>query len=135
MSGLLFLIVLGAAFFFIVPSIIPPNYRTAFTGHLARAVGVVCILFAVASTSFVFVPDGHIGHLFRVYGGGPLTNGRIIAANGENGPQAEIFTPGFHARFLLNVIYNVDTGKEEVNVPQGKVAILTARDGAPLRFG
>ena len=98
-------------------------------------VGIVFILFAVASTSFVFVPDGHVGHLFRVYGGGPLTGGRIIAANAENGPQAEIFTPGFHARFLLNVIYNVDTGKEEVNVPQGKVAILTARDGAPLRSG
>ena len=62
-------------------------------------------------------------------------DGRIVAANGENGPQAEIFTPGFHARLLLNVIYNVDTSKEEVTVPQGKVAILTARDGAPLRSG
>src|SRR5262245_52988547 len=135
MSGLLLLIVLGAAFFFIVPSIIPLNYRTAFTGNLARIIGVVFILFAVASTSFVFVPDGHIGHLFRVYGGGPLLNGRIVAAGGENGPQAEIFTPGFHARFLLNGIYTVATAKEEVSVPQGKVAILTARDGAPLRSG
>jgi SPFH domain / Band 7 family len=135
MFGLLVLIALGAACFFIVPSIIPPNYRSAATATLARVVGVVFILFAVASTSFVFVPDGHVGHLFRVYGGGPLIGGRIIAANAENGPQAEIFTPGFHARFLLNVIYNVDTGKEEVNVPQGKVAILTARDGAPLRSG
>ena len=135
MFGLLVIIALGAAFVFIVPSIIPPNYRSAATGNLARVVGVVFILFAVASTSFVFVPDGHVGHLFRVYGGGPLSGGRIIAADAENGPQAEIFTPGFHARFLLNVIYNVDTGKEEVNVPQGKVAILTARDGAPLRSG
>jgi hypothetical protein len=135
MFGLLVLIALGAAFFFIVPSIIPPDYRNAVTGNLARVVGVVFILFAIASTSFVFVPDGHLGHLFRVYGGGPLAGGRIIAADGENGPQAEIFTPGFHARFLLNVIYNVDTAKEEVNVPQGKVAILTARDGAPLRSG
>jgi hypothetical protein len=135
MLGLLVFIALGAVFFFIVPSIIPPAYRSAATANLARAVGIVFILFAVASTSFVFVPDGHVGHLFRVYGGGPLTGGRIIAANGENGPQAEIFTPGFHARFLLNVIYDVDTGKEEVSVPQGKVAVLTARDGAPLRSG
>ena len=135
MFGLLVLVALGAAFFFIVPSIIPPNYKTTATANVARIVGIVFILFAIASTSFVFVPDGHVGHLFRVYGGGPLEGGRIIAANGENGPQAEIFTPGFHARFLLNVVYNVDTGHEEVNVPQGKVAILTARDGAPLRSG
>src|SRR5215467_8826875 len=135
MFGLLVLVALGAVFFFIVPPIIPPNYRNAVTGNLARVIGVLFILFAIASTSFVFVPDGHVGHLFKVYGGGPLLNGRIIAAEGENGPQAEIFTPGFHARFLLNVIYNVDTSHEEVNVPQGKVAILTARDGAPLRSG
>ena len=135
MFGLLVLVALGAVFFFVIPPVIPASYRTAAAGNLSRVVGVVFILFAFASTSFVFVPDGHVGHLFRVYGGGPLTEGRIIAANGENGPQAEIFTPGFHARFLLNVIYNVDTGKEEVTVPQGKVAILTARDGAPLRSG
>lgn len=135
MFGLLVFVALGAVFFFVIPPVIPASYRTAAAGNLSRVVGVVFILFAFASTSFVFVPDGHVGHLFRVYGGGPLTEGRIIAANGENGPQAEIFTPGFHARFLLNVIYNVDTGKEEVTVPQGKVAILTARDGAPLRSG
>jgi hypothetical protein len=135
MFGLLVLVALGAVFFFVIPPMIPANYRSAFAGGLARVVGILFILFAIASTSFVFVPDGHVGHLFRVYGGGPLLDGRIIAANGENGPQAEIFTPGFHARFLLNVIYNVDTGKEEVTVPQGKVAILTARDGAPLRSG
>jgi hypothetical protein len=135
MFGLLVLVALGAVLFFIVPPIIPVNYRNAATANLARALGVLCIMFAIASTSFVFVPDGHVGHLFRVYGGGPLTQGRIIAANGENGPQAEIFTPGFHARFLLNVIYNVDTSHEEVNVPQNKVAILTARDGASLRPG
>jgi hypothetical protein len=135
MFGLLVLVGLGALFLFVFPALIPPNYQSAFTSTLARIAGFVCILFAFASTSFVFVPDGHLGHLFRVYGGGSLMDGRIVAANGENGPQAEIFTPGFHARLLLNVIYNVDTAKEEVTVPQGKVAILTARDGAPLRSG
>jgi hypothetical protein len=72
MSGLLVLVALGAAFFFIVPPLILANYRTAFAGNLARIVGVIFILFAFASTSFIFVPDGHVGHLFRVYGGGPL---------------------------------------------------------------
>jgi hypothetical protein len=134
MTGLMILMVLGAIVF-AIPPLIPIHYRSRAVDNGARAIGIVIILIAFASTSFVFVPDGHLGHLFRVYGGGPLTDGRIVAANGENGPQAEVFTPGFHARALLNVIYTVDTSKEEVTIPQGKVGVLTARDGAPLRSG
>jgi hypothetical protein len=134
MSEFMALVVLGL-FLFAIPPLIPVNYRSPATDNGARAIGIIAILFAFASTSFVFVPDGHLGHLFRVYGGGSLTEGRIVAANGENGPQAEVFTPGFHIRPLLNVIYTVDTSKEEVTIPQGKVGVLTARDGAPLRSG
>jgi SPFH domain / Band 7 family len=134
MSEFMALVVLGLLLI-ALPPLIPLNYRSRTGDNGARAIGIVAILFAFASTSFVFVPDGHLGHLFRVYGGGSLTDGRIIAANGENGPQAEVFTPGFHLRPLLNVIYTVDTGKEEVTIPQGKIGILTARDGAPLRSG
>jgi len=133
--GFLVFVVVGALFLSVVPSLLPPAYQSRLVAGAVRVIGVMCILFAVASTSYVFVPDGHLGHLFRIYGGGSLTGGRIVAANGENGPQAEIFTPGFHARPLLNVIYSVDTGKEEVTIPQGKVGALTARDGAPLRSG
>jgi hypothetical protein len=135
MMGFLVFVVVGALFLSVVPSLLPPAYQSRLVAGAVRVIGVMCILFAVASTSYVFVPDGHLGHLFRIYGGGSLTGGRIVAANGENGPQAEIFTPGFHARPLLNVIYSVDTGKEEVTIPQGKVGALTARDGAPLRSG
>jgi hypothetical protein len=129
------LVVLGGLFLIVIPPLIPVHYRSWVVDNGARAIGIIIILFAFASTSFVFVPDGHIGHLFRVYGGGPLTDGRIVAANGENGPQAEVFTPGFHARALLNVIYTVDTNQQEVLIRQGKVGVLTARDGAPLRSG
>jgi hypothetical protein len=135
MTGFMVLMVVGALLLSVAPPLIPVQYRTWMIDNAVRAIGVVFILSAIASTSFVFVPDGHLGHLFRVYGGGPLTDGRIVAANGENGPQAEVFTPGFHARALLNVIYTVDTGKEEVTIQQGRVGVLTARDGAPLRSG
>jgi len=135
MMGFLVFVVVGALFLSVVPSLLPPAYQSRLVAGAVRLIGVMCILFAVASTSYVFVPDGHLGHLFRIYGGGSLTGGRIVAANGENGPQAEIFTPGFHARPMLNVIYSVDTSKEEVTIPQGKVGVLTARDGAPLRSG
>src|ERR1700682_3626897 len=97
MFGLMLLIVLGALLVFVVPSLIPAHYRSWLTDNLARALGVVSILFGFASTSFVFVPDGHLGHLFRIYGGGSLQDGRIVAANGDDCPQAEIFTPGLHS--------------------------------------
>src|SRR5215472_7206555 len=134
MTGLMALVVLGLLLL-AIPPLIPLHYRSWAVDNAARVIGIIIILFAFASTSFVFVPDGHLGHLFRVYGGGSLTEGRIVAANGENGPQAEVFTPGFHIRPLLNVIYTVDTSKEEVSIPQGKVGVLTARDGTPLRSG
>src|SRR5438445_1117316 len=113
MVELLALAITGALCIFVIPPLIPPHLRSWFVDNIVRVIVVVIILFAVATTSFVFVPDGHIGHLFRVYGGGPLNEGRIVAAKAENGPQAEIFTPGFHARFFLNVIYHVDTNQEE----------------------
>src|SRR5260221_5617589 len=97
-----------------IPPLIPEHYRSWAVDNGARVIGIITILFAFASTSFIFVPDGHLGHLFRVYGGGSLTDGRIVAANGENGPQAQGFTPGFHIRPLLNVIYTVHTSKEAV---------------------
>ena len=134
MFGLLVLIALGAAFFFIVPSIIPPNYRSAVTGNLARVVGVVFILFARRVD------------LLRVCAGRPCRPSvpRLRRRPADRRPhhrggrRERPAGPDLHARLprpLLNVLYNVDTGKEELNVPQGKVAILTARDGAPLRSG
>lgn len=137
MIGLIVLVLLGAVIAFIVPAAInkwwiefPPVYSKAI-----RAVGALVIIFGVISTSFVQVPDGKLGQLFRVYGGSSLTEGRIIAASGENGPQARIYTPGFHFELLVNVLYNVNTTQEEVNIPQGKIGVLSARDGKSLRAG
>src|SRR6516162_10740186 len=108
MVGLIFWVAAGAIVLFLAPPLVPGQYRNWFVQNTLRAVGLVIIGFGVLSTSFVQVPDGHVGHLFRIYGGGSLGAGRIVAANGENGPQAEIFTPGFHPRLLVNVIYDVD---------------------------
>ena len=134
MTGFMVLVVLGLLLLASPPHI-PPSFRSRAVDTGARAIGVCVIALGFATTSFVLVPDGHVGQLFRVYAGGSLTDGRIVAVNGENGPQAEVFTPGFHVRPLLNVIYSVDTSHEEVTIPQGKVGVLTARDGAPLRSG
>ena len=110
-------VVLGAIVVFLGPSLLPQQFRNAFLDNALRIIGVFAILFAIASTSFVRVPDGYLGQLFRVYGGGSLTEGRIVAVHGENGPQAKILTPGFHPWFLVNVLYDVDTSKPEVSIP------------------
>ena len=135
MTVLLFVLLLSAIVAFAGPTLLPQPMRSSLADSALRIVGVLGMLFAIASTSFVRVPDGHLGQLFRVYGGGSLTEGRIVAAHGENGPQARILTPGFHPWLLVNVLYDVDTNNLEVSIPKGKVGILTAKDGASLRAG
>ncbi len=97
-----------------------------------RIVGGVILLFAIGSTSFVFVGPDETGHKHKIYFGGGLKHGAIIAAGGENGPQAEIMPPGFHFEPLLNVIYDV-TMKDVVVVEVGYYGNLVASDGRPLR--
>jgi hypothetical protein len=106
-------VILGAIVAFTGPSLLPQQFRNAFADTALRLIGLAAIVFAVASTSFIRVPDGHLGQLFRIYGGGSLSEGRILAVHGENGPQARILTPGFHPWFLVNVLYDVDTSKTE----------------------
>lgn len=128
-------VVLGALIALFGPTLLPQQFRSPLASSALRTIGVLAVLFAVASTSFVRVPDGYLGQLFRIYGGGSLSEGRIVAVRGENGPQAKILTPGFHPWLLVNVLYDVDTSKPEVSIPKGKVGILTAKDGASLRPG
>jgi hypothetical protein len=135
MFWLFFGVALGAVVAFVVPPTIPRQFRSWVTDNVIRGIGVLIVLFSALSTSFVSVPDGHLGQLFRVYGGSSLREGKIVAANGENGPQAEILTPGFHFSWLVNVIYTVNTSQTEISIPADKVGVLIARDGAPLRPG
>lgn len=128
-------LLLGAILAVLGPSLVPQSMRSGLIDTALRFIGAAAILVSIASTSFVHVPDGHLGQLFRIYGGGPLTEGRIVAVRSENGPQAKILTPGFHLWLLVNVLYNVDTSKTEVSIPKGRVGLLTAKDGAALRAG
>jgi regulator of protease activity HflC (stomatin/prohibitin superfamily) len=135
MFWLFFGVLLGGIVAFVLPPTIPRQFRSWVTDNGIRALGVLIVLFSALSTSFVSVPDGHLGQLFRVYGGSSLREGKIVAVSGENGPQAEILTPGFHFWWLVNVIYSVDTSPTEISIPANKLGVLVARDGAPLRPG
>jgi hypothetical protein len=127
--------VLGAVVTFIAPPTIPQQFRSSITDNAIRGIGLLIVIFSMLLTSFVIVPDGYLGLLFRNYGGGSLREGRIVAVDGENGPQAEILAPGFHFRWLVNAIYTIDANSTEVSIPTDKVGVLIARDGAPLRPG
>lgn len=100
---------------------------------LQFACGLVA-LFLIFSTSYVIIDAERVGHLNRIYLGRSMPPGQIIAFDGEKGPQAEILPPGFHFRFLLNVLFDVEE-LPMIEIPEGKYGYLVARDGLPLRPG
>ncbi len=127
MTWVLFAIVLLVAAVFV-----PRRIPDAASRMALRAVLGIIAVFLVFSTSYVHIGADEVGHLKKIYFGRSLPPGRIIAANGEKGPQAEILPPGFHFRPLLNVIYDVEE-KSILEIPEGKYGFVTARDGRSLR--
>ena len=77
MTVLLLGLLLAAIVAFAGPTLLPQQARGPLADTSLRIIGVLGMLFAIASTSFVRVPDGHLGQLFRVYGGGSLSEGEL----------------------------------------------------------
>jgi len=118
----------------LVAVVLPPRFPEAAIRNAIRVFFGILAVFLVFSTSHVHIGANEVGHLKKIYFGGSLPLGRIIATNEEKGPQAEILPPGFHLRPLLNVIYDVEK-RPIVEIPEGKYGFLTAKDGRPLREG
>lgn len=91
-------------------------------------------LWSLASTSYVVVSADEVGHLRKIYLGGNLEDGRIIATSGEKGFQSEILPPGFHVRPFVRVIYDIDY-LPAVTIPDGYYGSLITSDGIPLPEG
>ena len=91
-------------------------------------------VFFILSTSFVIIDADKTGHLKKKFGAKSLDQGKIIATEGEKGKQANILMPGFHFRPLLNVIYDVEQ-MNDITIPEGKCATLSALDGQRLPDG
>ena len=98
-------------------------------GILALAV----ILVSFVLSSFRYVGDAQTGVVIRTVGGGSLPPGKIIATEGEMGPQADILPPGWHP-WLWPFIYEIETPYVIV-IKEGQIALLTASDGLPLSKG
>jgi len=110
----------------------PIDNKPVLVTRLVQTVLLLVGLFGLASRSFVIVDANQVGHLKRIYLAADLPPGKIIAAHGEKGPQAEILGPGFHFIPLVKILYDVEYAPV-VTIPEGSYGILKAEDGLPLR--
>ncbi len=95
--------------------------------------GMVGLVF-LASTSFLIVDASRVGQLKRIYAFNELPPGRIIAMEGQKGPQARILGPGFHVIPLVRVLYDFEQFPV-ITVPEGFYGQITTLDGAPMPAG
>jgi uncharacterized membrane protein YqiK len=102
-----------------------------------RIAGVVAafvvLLASFTLASFRFVGEDQIGVVTKNIGFTSLPPGKIIATNGEKGPQARILPPGWHP-WYWPFIYDIEFS-DVVEIEQGTVGMLTAADGLPLPDG
>lgn len=104
-------------------------------GHLVGGKILIIIGFlGIITRSFVIIDSDGTGHLKRIFMASDLPAGRIIATDGEKGPQADVLGPGFHFIPFVKVLYEVEE-LPVINIKEGSLGFLTAKDGSPLRDG
>jgi len=135
MSGIIILVGLGLAVAIVVAAVRSTMDRpgAAAVRGVAGLLALVVLFFFFALSSFRHVGDNEIGVITKNVGRSALPPGKIIATEGEMGPQARIMPPGWHP-WLWPVIYDVQKSPL-VEIKKGYVGLLTARDGRPLPPG
>jgi len=106
-----------------------------FTGSmivLSVAIVLFMLLLIFVLPGFALVRADEVGILTKKMFGKKLPQGRIIASEGEVGVQADTLMPGLYWRFPI--IWKINKTKV-VQIPQGKVGIIEAVDGHPLKKG
>ncbi|TBW37047.1 hypothetical protein EYW49_12930 [Siculibacillus lacustris] len=122
--------------------VVPPRLPQALAGD-RRTAAVFAVRFvtlliagaAVLSTSVVRIGPSSVGVVQRLYLGGSLSAGHVIATAGETGFQADIIPPGaFHIWPFYNVLNTIHE-LPVVVVPNGFYGRIVANDGEPLAEG
>lgn len=82
-----------------------------------------------SSFGWYYIPEKHSGQV-TLKVGDPLPSGRLIAitSNGERGLQSEVINPGYNYSLKYPFVMEIAEVKD-FQVPPGKFAVLTARDG------
>src|SRR5438067_6616551 len=96
------------------------------------AIGVVVLLILLLNgVGLRYIPNNRVGVVEKLWSGkGSVTEGRILALNGEAGYQAELLRGGLHFGFW-RWQYRIHK-TPLVTIPQGKIGYVYARDGEPL---
>ncbi|MHC4275653.1 MAG: hypothetical protein ACYSUR_18580, partial [Planctomycetota bacterium] len=130
MGGVVILMGLALAVIIVTASTKVPD-RTV--RGAAAIVGLVIFLASIALSSVRYVGEDEIGIVVKNALGPKLPSGKIIATQGEMGPQAEALPPGWHF-WYWPVIYDVEKDFV-INIKEGQVGILATTDGLPLPRG
>ena len=95
--------------------------------------GLFLLLFLIsASIGARYIPNNRVGVIEKLWSGkGSVTDGRILALNGEAGYQVDLLRGGLHFGFW-RWQYRIHK-TPLVTVPQGKIGYVYARDGEPLQ--
>ncbi len=99
------------------------------------ALGALCVFLGVLLLGELlgmrYIPNNRVGIVEKLWSPkGSVSNGQIIALNGEAGIQAELLRGGVHWG-LWRWQYRIHR-VNLVTVPQGKIGYVYARDGEPL---
>jgi len=123
------LLLFGAA---LVLFLVPTLAKSRALGLFLGASLLVCALAAVGFSTAIYVKDDEGGIVIRKFGP-DLPANRVVAANGEKGPQATVLGPGWHFGFFP-WIYDLQP-VPTITIDQGHVGVVNALDGKPLPPG
>jgi len=126
------LIVIGLIASVAILAAIPrlPNAATKGAAGVAAAL-VFFVFFTLSSVRYVG-PD-EVGVIVKNIGASSLPEGKIIATEGEKGPQARVLAPGWHP-WLWPGVFTVES-PQIVEVGENEVGLVKAQDGRPLPEG
>jgi len=85
----------------------------------------------LASNFIIMTPSNMYAQFNKRILGPQLTNGQIVATDGEMGPQGWLKREGISIIPFVNFIYSVSY-KDIISIQKGELLILTAKDGLPL---
>ena len=97
----------------------------------AVVVGVAALFLVAWLAGVRYIPHSRVGIVEKLWSGrGSLTQGRIVALNGEAGFQANLLRGGLHLGFFP---WQYRIHKEPlVMISESKIGYVYARDGSPL---
>ncbi len=129
--GLLFFFVgLGLA---VLMMVVIVQVKITVVRQLASVAGLIFVILGVLGASIVHIGADEVGIVHKNAFGPRLTDGKIVAAAGEMGIQAEVLPPGWHVGFFP-VIYTVNT-VPLTEIRNDEVGLVETADGQPLPPG